>query len=156
MVLIHNQTGMGWRTWTVLAGLAVCLLGTAREAEAARPVTFKVILIEASDKPAPLDRRLDRVEYRLRRIFGFEHYRFLGEASQQTGLPATFRLSPGQGYTLDIEARRGSDGIRTKVVWRKGGQAILSTTLVLHKGNPSVLGGPRHNGGTIIVSLSVE
>jgi hypothetical protein len=123
----------------------------------AAPVTIEAMMILASDDSAPLDRRLDRIEYKLRRIFGFEHYRHFGEGRVTVELPAETTLQLGKGYRLRIDARKADKGrIRTRVEWFKGEQPLLSTSVVLKKGAPAILGGPPHGEGTLIVTLTAK
>lgn len=122
----------------------------------AQTVTMEAMLIHASDRPAALDYRLDKVEYRLRRIFGFEHYGFLGESRTLLTLPSQTTASLGHGYTLWVNAA-GRDGrVRAEVQWRRGSEILLSTTVSQKRGVPAVLGGPPHDGGTLILVLEFK
>lgn len=140
---------------TVLLGLA-CLL-TAAAASYAEPVSIQATMILASNDPAPLDSRLDKVEYKLRRIFGFEYYRHYGEGSVLLNLPGQSTIDLGHGFRLSIAASGSRDDkIRTTVQWFRGDELVLNTTVGMKSGVPVILGGISHGGGTLIVTLVAE
>ena len=133
----------------VLLGL---LLGPA--ASFGDRVTLQATLILASNDPAPMDHRLERVEYKLRRIFGFEYYTQYGEGSATVTVPADAVIQLGHGYRLAIRVKKGGKNkFRAQVRWLKGEKNLLSTSVAMKKGVPTVLGGPPHKGGNLIVTL---
>ena len=140
---------------TVVLGLA-CLL-TAAATSSAEPVSIQATLILASNDPAPLDSRLDKVEYKLRRIFGFEYYRHYGEGSALLNLPGQSTIDLGHGFRLRMAASGSRDDkIRTTVQWFRGDELVLNTTVGMKSGVPVILGGISHGGGTLIVTLVAE
>jgi hypothetical protein len=140
-----------------IALLAVaCLLATAGVSRAGM-VTIQATMILASNDPAPLDSRLDKVEYKLRRIFGFEYYRHYGEGTALLNLPGDSILELGHGFRLAISASGSRDDkIRTSVQWFRGDEMVLNTTVGMKRGVPVILGGISHGGGTLIVTLVAE
>ncbi len=129
-------------------------LGTVRVE--AQPVTVEAMLIHASDRPAPMDHRMERVEYRLRRIFGFEHYRFLGKTSSIVNPPAEIRMNLDHGYSLHVNATSGNGRIRANIRWMRDRETLLSTAVNQRRGVPAILGGPPHEEGTLILVLTFE
>ena len=127
-------------------------------AEAGGQVTLKAVMIHASNTPAPIDQRLERIEYKLRRVFGFEHYRHAGQGSITLALPGEGTIDLGGGYTLRVQSSDGKDGrIRTKVTWIKGGTTLLSTSTRVKRGAPpTVIGGASQGKGKLIVTLVVR
>ena len=133
-----------------------CLLAVAAVSRA-EPVTIQATLILASNDPAPLDSRLDRIEYKLRRIFGFEYYRHYGEGSALLNLTGESTVDLGHGFRLTITASGSKDDkIRSSVRWFRGDEMVLNTTVGMKRGVPVVLGGISHEGGTLIVTLVAE
>jgi hypothetical protein len=132
-----------------------CLLATAAVSHAG-PVTIQATLILASNDPAPLDSRLDKVEYKLRRIFGFEYYKYYGEGTALLNLPGESTVDLGHGFRLSISASGSGDKIRTCVQWFRGDEMVLNTTVGMKRGVPVILGGISHEGGTLIVTLVAE
>ena len=151
----HLKTGRPARALG-FALLASLLLTGAVTAEA-RPITLRATLILASDRGAPLDRRLEHVEYKLRRIFGFEYYKHYGEASAVINVPGSVTLSLGHGYRLLVHLTDGGKGrVRAHVKWLGHDQVLLSTAVNMKKNTPAILGGPSHEGGTLIMTLVAE
>ena len=137
--------------------LATTCLLTVTTISRAESVTIQVTLILASNNPAPLDSRLDRVEYKLRRIFGFEYYRHYGEGSVLLNLPGESTVDLGHGFRLTISSHSSKDGkIRMSVQWLRGDEMVLNTTVAMKRGVPVILGGISHEGGTLIVTLVAE
>ena len=134
---------------------AACLLATAGVSRAG-PVTIQATLILASNDPAPLDSRLDKVEYKLRRIFGFEYYKYYGEGTALLNLPGESTVDLGHGFRLSISASGSGDKLRTSVQWYRGDEMVLNTTVGMKRGVPVILGGISHGGGTLIVTLVAE
>ena len=77
-----------------------CLPAGHAAVSRAEPVTIQATLILASNDAAPLDSRLDKVEYKLRRIFGFEYYRHYGEGAAVLNLPGESTVELGHGFRL--------------------------------------------------------
>ena len=136
--------------------LGLCLLAPLVTG-AQDTATLKAVMIYASDKPAPIDLRLENIEYKLRRIFKFEHYLHYGEGTLTLTLPGSGTIKLGKGYELDVQASRISGGrIRAEVTWRKGNVKLLHTAQAVGRKTPAVLGGAGHDDGTLIVTLVLE
>lgn len=132
------------------------LLWTAAAAPTARgeTVELQATLILASNTSAPLDARLDYIEYKLRRVFGFEYYRHYGEGSALLALPGSTELALGHGSGLRLQAEAAGGGrLRVAVRWHRDGQVLLDTTVVMSRGSPVILGGVPQDQGTLIVTL---
>jgi len=140
----------------LLAWLVIgCCLAGPLPARAAGTVTFKAVLIYASDEPAPLDRRLEAIEYKLRRMLKFAHYRHSGEGSITLNLPGAGAIPLAGGHQVRISATdAGGQNVRAQVQWLRGGQALVSTTVKLGRRSPAVLGGISERNGQLIVCLT--
>ena len=126
-------------------------------AAVADPVTIEAKMILASNDPAPLDRRLERVDYQLRRILRFETFRLLGEGSAMVNLPGTTRIDLGSGSHVEIQASGGKDDrVRAQVVWIKDGATMVNTTVSMKREAVVILGGIPHDRGTLIVTLNTR
>lgn len=136
--------------WIVIAlGL---LLGTvARAGDGA--VTIEAMMIHASNEAAPMDQRLEKVEFQLRRIFGFQFYKHYGEGQAMLHLPGQTTVALGHGFHLEINAQHRDGKIRAQVNWIRGGESLLNTTVSMKPGNHVILGGVPFEGGTLIVTL---
>ena len=140
----------------VLAAIvAVSLIALPSSAQA-EEANIEALLILASNNPAPLDARLDKVEYRLRRIFGFETYRYHGSGSTILSLPGQTILALGNGNNLTINARSKKGRIEAQIVWEKEGERVLNTTVAMSKNTPVILGGSTQPDGTLIIVLTAN
>ncbi|MFH0879665.1 MAG: hypothetical protein V2A34_08125 [Lentisphaerota bacterium] len=120
-------------------------------------VTLNAMLIRASNDGAPLDQRLEAIEFKLRRVFQFEYYRFVGESSSTISLPGDVTLSLGQGIRLEVKSfHADGDRIRSQVRWLRNDDVLLSTTVVMTRKVPVILGGVPDGSGTLIVTLTVR
>jgi hypothetical protein len=118
--------------------------------------TLEATMILASNERAAMDRRLEKVEFQLRRMFKFEYYKHFGEGQAIVNMPGQASIDLGHESRLDIRAT-GRDGkVRAEVTWIKGGQSVLNTTVSLKRGAQVILGGVPHDGGTLIVTLSAK
>lgn len=133
----------------LLAAAVLAFAGAARGDD----VSLRAMLIYASNEPAPLDQRLEKVEYKLRRILQFETYRFLGDASAILQLPGEVTMDLGQGHRLQITADKGKKGVGATVEWWSGEERLLTTRVTIQSGSPAILGGPKHKEGNLIVVL---
>lgn len=141
------------RWLTILA--MVGLLGAV--SAAAEVVNLDAMLILASNDPAPLDRRLERVEFQLRPLFRFEYYRHMGGSSASANVPGTVSIALGDGHHLEVRATaRDGKKVRAEVRWFRGDQPLLSTGVNLQPGKPVILGGVPHDKGKLIVTLTAR
>lgn len=141
------------RRWLIVFLLMV--LGGVASAWA-DPVRLEAMLIMASNDPAPLDRRLERVEYKLRPLFRFEYYRFMGEGSGILQRPGETSVALGDGHYLQLRGTAKDGGTRLEVRWFRGEQPVLTTAVHLKPGKPVILGGAPQGNGTLIVTLTAR
>ncbi len=140
--------------WLTVLLFGALLLAAAPEARA-QPMEIEAMLILASNEPAPLDRRLERVDYILRPLLRFETYQLLGQGSVMINTPGTATIALGDGHVLNL--RTGRDrGSHVEVTWQRGDARMLSTSVKLQRGKPTILGGVPHGNGRLIVTVSVK
>lgn len=131
--------------------LALVVTGvTPLAAQNAQPVS--VSLVQATNAPAPPDKRLARLEPRLKKIFQFAGYRQLDAARSRIGVPGetTFKLTDGHRLRVALSPADGRK-VRAALVFTRGKQTLIRTTLLLQPGIPAILGGPRYGDGTLIL-----
>lgn len=119
-------------------------------------VTVRAVLIRASNEPAAQDPRLDAIEYKLRRIFGFEYYRFVASSSVTLPSNGEGTLDLGAGQRLRLRLGNGRDSVRAEVRWFRGDDLVLNTTVRVGRGTPVILGGISDGPGTLIITLTAE
>ncbi len=133
-------------------GISLC----ATQAEAAK-VSLRGTMILASNEKGPNDPKVKRFEGKLRRLFKFGHYRHYGAGGTSIDMPGKASFSLGNGFRMQVEVSPAAKNkIRTGVRWTKGKTTLINTVLVMQKGVPTVLGGPSHEGGNLIVILEAN
>lgn len=136
--------------------LAVMLAMAGAATSFADAVQLHAMRILASNEPAPLDRRLERVDYQLRPLFRFESYRFLSDGSGVINTPGETTIALGDGHSVRVRATGDRGGVRAEVQWTRGGQTIVSTVVNLKRNRPAILGGVPDGSGTLIVTLGLQ
>ena len=117
--------------------------------------SLQAVLVLASNKEAPADRTLGGLDTSLRRIFKFKHYEKLGSAQSTVKVPGKATLKVGHGNVLTVDLSDAGNGqTRAAVRWTKDGKGVVSTTVVLRRGTPALLGGASHAGGKLVVALT--
>lgn len=136
--------------------LLVGMTGFLSPSTEAASVEIRLIYASSVDR-APLDTRLDSIEFKLRRLFRFESYRLL-QAKSVILPPNSERDVPFQdGYSLKLSSQGGSHPSRpVTVVWSRNGKPLMSTRVRLSGKQPTVLGGPEYKNGTLILTLQLE
>lgn len=117
-------------------------------------VTLQALMIQAQNESAPIDRRLEKVEYKLRRVFGFQFYRYVGEGNIALPSRGDGTIALPDGHRLHI--RLGGRGGHAEVRWSRNDEPLLSTSVALSRKAPVVLGGIPANGGKLILVLTAE
>ena len=141
--------------FAVLLILFIC--NTHASVESAERTSIKGIMILASEKPGKSDNRVRPYEGKLRRLFKFEHYQFLGEGRSNIAVPGQTAFSLGGGFRLAVQMTDAGDNrFRARVEWTRGSTRLIKTTVLMRKGTPTILGGPAHGGGHLIVILTAK
>lgn len=140
---------------SIFVGVTLSLLTLGGvQAEAA---TLEATLIYASEEPASLDRRMDNIEFRLRRLFKFEHYQLLDQKTALIGPNSETHISFVEGYTLNLKTGKGGEkGFPVTIVWNQNGKKLMSTGIKVGKSKPAVLGGPAYRKGNLILSIELK
>jgi len=146
---------MSMKTWIFSTWLVMSVgLGFLPALAQEKVVTVQALMIQAQNDSAPIDRRLEKVEYKLRRVFGFQFYRYVGEGSVTLTPRGEGTIALPDGHQLQV--RLGSKGGGAEVRWLRNNDPLLSTSVSLSRDAPVVLGGIPSNGGKLIVVLSAQ
>lgn len=135
----------------------ICLISLAAQPPGENRVTFKAILIIASNDASTSNSRHGRYERKLRKIFRFKSYRYLTEGTGSTNLPGQLTLSLGKAHRVTIQASAVErNKVRARIRWLKDGKALIQTTIVMGRETPAILGGPSFERGNLILVLEAE
>lgn len=139
------------RMLLILGGFSLLMAGSGFAEDS--PKTLQAMMIRAQHEAAPMDRRLERVEYKLRRVFQFPYYLYVGEGSIVLPAEGEGRILLPDGHALDV--RVGGKG-RVEVRWFRGEEPLLRTSVSVSRNAPVVLGGVPSGEGTLILVLTEQ
>jgi hypothetical protein len=136
--------------FSVFSCLITAYSGSAESASQA--VQVKIGTILASNQSDEVDARLAPIQNQFK-AFKYRSYRLMKEESQNVpwGANATFEI-PG-GRTLVVSPQEFRDKQIALKVRLEGGEKLDTTVRLQNKGN-FILGGPAHEGGVLILSIS--
>jgi len=119
-------------------------------------VLVKIETILASNQSGEFDSRLKALEKQLR-VLKYRSYRLLKEESQNVPSQgsASFEIPGGRSLIVWPQDFRNQQ-VALKVRLQGGQKPLLDTTIRLpNKGN-FILGGPPHDGGVLVLSISAN
>lgn len=145
-------------------GLAVLLITIAPQLAfaqiapiAGRPIAIHIDSVLAADTNKGFDTRLAPMSHRLKKLFHYSTYSLEShqEAITECGHIIGFSL-PG-GLILHVEPRRiEGDMIEMGVSLFHGEHPMMTTDLHLMNAGVLMLGGPRYETGTLIISITAQ
>jgi hypothetical protein len=142
------------------ASLLSSLLLLAVSAEGAengsKPVQVKIGTILASNESDEFDARLKPMERQLK-VMKYRSYRLLKEDSQSVPWNdnATFDIPGGRSLAVSPQDSKDKQ-IALKVRLTEGTKPLLDTTVRLQGRGYFLLGGPPHEGGALVISISAS
>ncbi|HEX6436013.1 MAG TPA: hypothetical protein VF182_02700 [Candidatus Binatia bacterium] len=142
------------------ASLLSSLLLLAVSAEGAengsKPVQVKIGTILASNESDEFDARLKPMERQLK-VMKYRSYRLLKEDSQSVPWNdnATFEIPGGRSLAVSPQDSKDKQ-IALKVRLTEGTKPLLDTTVRLQGRGYFLLGGPPHEGGALVISISAS
>jgi hypothetical protein len=142
------------------ASLLSSLLLLAVYAEGAengsKAVQLKIGTILASNESDQFDARLKPMERQLK-VMKYRSYRLLKEDSQSVPWNdnATFEIPGGRSLAISPQDSKDKQ-IALKVRLTEGTKPLLDTTVRLQGRGYFLLGGPPHEGGALVISISAS
>lgn len=135
--------------------LLLGIVATAPVALAADGASVQALLISASKGGKGSDPALAPYEATLKRTLPFDTFKLTAQGSASvSGAKSNASISLGAGHRIQLSGvTRADDGIKVRVEWTKGGEAMMSTSLTLQPGVPAVLG--RAGDGEVPVVLLI-
>ena len=137
--------------------LALWFFGAWLDAgEVAQQVELRIGSILASNQSNDFDPRLAKMKDQLK-VFKYQSYKLIKEDHQQARWNADTNFEIPGGRSL-IVAPQGlqNNQLSLKVRLLEGEKPLLDTTVRLKEGSNLLLGGPPHEGGVLIVSISAS
>jgi hypothetical protein len=116
------------------------------------PVEVQVILA-SREQSGPIDPGIQTLVRELQRDFAYTGYRLLETHRGQVGPERPWRTTIAEGQDLTV-ALMGADHRRVDLKITTAG---MNTRVSLHRGgSPFLVGGPPHQGGTLIIAISAH
>jgi hypothetical protein len=121
-----------------------------------KPVQLKIGTILASNQSDEFDARLKPMEKQLK-VMKYRSYRLLKEDSQSVPWNdnATFEIPGGRSLAISPQDSKDKQ-IALKVRLTEGNKPLLDTTVRLQGRGYFLLGGPPHEGGALVISISAS
>lgn len=125
-------------------------------AENAQIVRVKIGTILASNQSDEMDPKLSAVKNQLK-VMKYRSYRLLKEETQNVAWQgnAVFEIPGGRSLTVTPQEFRNKQ-LALKVRLQHGDKPIVDTTVRLNNGGNFLLGGPPHEGGALVLSISAS
>ena len=121
-----------------------------------KPIQVKIGTILASNETDQFDARLQPMERQLK-VMKYRSYRLLKEDSQSVPWNdnATFEIPGGRSLAVSPQDSKDKQ-IALKVRLTEGTKPLLDTTVRLQGRGYFLLGGPPHEGGALVISISAS
>jgi hypothetical protein len=135
----------------------VLLLATSSSA-----LTISARLIQASENdPEKVDPALSDIESRLKNTFKYKQYVLLSRSQGEVTKEKPLKLNLGSGLTLEVtliseERDKSEVSIRWSRSSSRGQEDLMRFTRVLSPGDIQILGGPKSDGGVLILAIKAE
>ena len=125
-------------------------------AESLQVVRVKIGTILASNQSDEIDPKLSGVKNQLK-VMKYRSYRLLKEETQNVAWQenAVFEIPGGRSLTVTPQELRNKQ-LALKVRLQHGEKPIVDTTVRLNNGGNFLLGGPPHEGGVLVLSISAS
>lgn len=120
----------------------------------AQTVRVKIGTILASNQNDEIDPKLNAMRNQLK-VMKYRSYRLLKEETQNVSWQgnAAFDIPGGRSLVVTPEEFRGRQ-LALKVRLQQGDKPVVDTTVRLNSGGNFLLGGPQHEGGVLVLSIS--
>lgn len=147
----------------LLVVLALLLAAAPGRLEAQQVVRFGARVLLATDQPpasasmkltpeAAPDERLQQFLPRLRQLTGFQEFTSLERYRAEVPIGAQERWPVPGDRILEVTPESvNGDTVRMQVRLLRGPLTELTTKIEAARGNPAVLGGPRHGEGVLVI-----
>lgn len=132
-------------------------LGLLLLASAAPAATLQARLIRASNEGESADERLKDLQPKLKKVFGYEHYKLIGNKEALLKEAAAVRMDLGEGFVLFVKPRSVQKKTsELDVEWYSGKAPISKQSLKLAGRGSVFIKGPGVGRDWIILALTLR
>lgn len=139
-----------------LLAMCVVLAATAADAQEHTGCEVSVGAVLASNTGQEFDSRLAALQRQFHSL-PYTSYRLIKRESRnvQWGGPAAFDL-PGGRYLLVIPKEYKDGRVSLKILLIDGSRQLVDSALALRNRGTVLVGGPKHDGGVLIISIAAR
>jgi hypothetical protein len=116
-----------------------------------------VLLASEESEPLPIPPLLAPHEASLKKVFGFNQYRLIGEATKVMDGQEERWLVPSQNFWLGAKARKlDADIYRLDIEFFHDKRRLFTAETKVRMGSPLFVKGPAHPRGQIIIAIELD
>jgi hypothetical protein len=145
------------RSLAVVISVLVLTMTAAPASQAAEKVWSGLVMAENVTQPQPIPPELTRIEGLLKRFFGYNEFKVIGQSQKTLKTGQEDWLATSKFFGLHVDARgetQGGYGLNLKLYKEK--ELLLETEAKLSKRSPLVIKGPQVGGGQLLLVLVVQ
>jgi hypothetical protein len=136
--------------WFAAAWLGCVLTGSVHAA------SIEVRLIRASNEAEKSDEQLGKLEPKLKKVFGYQHYQQLGIQKAPFKDKETLRLDLGEGIVCFVTPKAVENKTRVMDIEMYSGRAALvKSTVRVPRGRATLIKGPDVGNTLLVVAFVV-
>ena len=125
--------------------------------QAAQTVWSGLVIAENVTEPQPVSPELTRIEGLLRKFFGYNQFKVIGQSQKTLKTGQEDWLATSKFFGLHVDARGETEaGYVLNLKLYKEKELLLETEAKLSKRSPLVIKGPQVGGGQLLLVLVVQ
>ena len=144
------------RSLAVVISVLVPTMTAAPASQTAETVWSGLVIAENVTQPQSIPSELTRIEGLLRRFFGYNEFKVIGQSQKTLKTGQEDWLATSKFFGLHVDARGETEGgyvLNLKLYKEK--ELLLETDAKLSKRSPLVIKGPQVGGGQLLLILIV-
>jgi hypothetical protein len=145
------------RSLAVVISVLVLTVTATQTSQAAEKVWSGLVMAENVTEPQPIPSELTRIEGLLKRFFGYNEFKVIGQSQKTLKTGQEDWLATSKFFGLHVDARGETQGgyvLNLKLYKEK--ELLLETEAKLSKRSPLVIKGPQVGGGQLLLVLVVQ
>jgi len=145
------------RLLAVVISVFVLTMTAPPALQAAETVWSGLVIAENVTQPQPIPSELTRIEGLLKRFFGYNEFKVIGQSQKTLKTGQEDWLATSKFFGLHVDARGETQGgyvLNLKLYKEK--ELLLETEAKLSKRSPLVIKGPQVGGGQLLLVLVVQ
>jgi len=145
------------RSLLLLALSLALMLGGPASARASQTVWSGLVIANNVAKPDPIPPELDRMEATLKKWFGYNQFKVIGQSRNSLVTGSEDWLAQSKYFSLHVDSKGGTDAgylLNLKLFQEKN--LLLETEAKLSKASPLMIKGPQVGDGQLLLLLVVQ